>query len=368
MEWLLNTWLVAVAVQVFYYLFFFARLNFVRSSRGLPGFLPPASVIICARNEAKNLLHNLKVVLIQQYPQFEVIVVNDQSTDNTPDVLVDFYQRNKNLKIVNIPAGEKKVLAGKRHALLKGIEAATFDTLVFTDADCRPATTHWLAKLVGSYMEGTGIVIGHAPFEKGTGFTSLLARYENFMTALQSFGFAKAGIPYMGIGRNLSYRKSIFTAHRQQLNVTSTLSGDDDLLVNKAATAANTEVCMDKDAFTYSPPKQDFAGWIQQKKRHLRAGFHYRLHHRLLLFLFALSLLVFYAGFAALLAAGCYIKWMVVIFVSALALRMAVTFRLHNKLATRDLKFSSLLLDPLYAGYLLIVFFLLLLQPKDKWT
>ncbi|HLP20258.1 MAG TPA: glycosyltransferase, partial [Chitinophagales bacterium] len=136
-----------VVVQCLYYILVFARLNFVRPFNGMPEFLPPASIVICAKNEAENLKRYLKVVLIQQYKQYEVIVVNDQSTDNTIDVLVDYYMRNTNLKIVNITPEEKKPYEGKKYALQRGIDIATFDTIVVTDADCRPATTMWLAKM-----------------------------------------------------------------------------------------------------------------------------------------------------------------------------------------------------------------------------
>ncbi|MBL0310003.1 MAG: glycosyltransferase [Bacteroidetes bacterium] len=149
-------------LQLAYYLLVFSRLNFVRGFRTLPEMLPPVSVVICAKNEAKNLMRNLKIILIQQYKQFEVIVVDDQSDDETIDVLVDFYKRNENMKIVHIEKETKKTIAGKKYALMKGIEVATYDTIVVTDADCRPATTHWLAKMMGTYMHGTQIVLGHS--------------------------------------------------------------------------------------------------------------------------------------------------------------------------------------------------------------
>ena len=362
----LKIFIACIATQALYYVVVFARLNFLRPFKSLPEFLPPVSVVICAKNEAQNLLRNLKIVLIQQYKQFEVIVVNDQSEDNTADVLVEYYLRNKNLKIVNIDKNEQKPYAGKKYALLKGVEATTFDTIVVTDADCRPATTHWLAKMVGSYMDDTKIVLGHSPYEKASGFLNKLIRYENFVTALQYFGFAKAGLPYMGVGRNLSYKKELlksFDGFEKDKNI---LTGDDDLLINKVASAKNTEVCAE-ETFMYTRPETSFAAWLNQKKRHLRSGFRYKFIHQLLLFLFALSNFAFYVLFVVLLAKGTMLKLTLMLFFGLLILKLLLTFRVYKKLASQDLLFLSPILDVSYTAYLVIIFLLLLLKPKDSW-
>ncbi len=356
------------ALQCLYYLLVFARLNFVRPFKGLPEFLPPASVIICAKNEAQNLAQYLKVVLIQQYKQYEVIVVNDQSTDNTIDVLVEFYLRNKNLKLVNVAPGEDKTNSGKKYALQKGIAAATFDTIVVTDADCRPATTIWLAKMVGAYMQNTKVVLGHSPFEKQPGFLNKLIRYENFITALQYFGFAQSGMPYMGVGRNLSYKKDLFKAFASSGKQKEIPTGDDDLLVNAVATGKNTEVCIDKDTFIYTKPQTTFTAWLNQKRRHLRSGFRYKIHHAALLFLFALSSFLFYGLFVLLLVKTILLPWVLGAFIATLLLKFAVTYRIYSKLGSEDLRFLSPVLDIAYTFYLLVIFFLLLLKPKNSWT
>lgn len=364
----LKIFVACAAIQCLYYVVVFARLNFVRPFSGLPEFLPPASVVICAKNEAENLSQYLKVVLIQQYKQYEVIVVNDQSTDNTVDVLVEYYKRNKNFKIVNINPNEAKTYAGKKYALMKGIEAATFDTIVVTDADCRPATTHWLAKVVGAYMNETKVVLAHSPYEKQPGFLNKLIRYENFITAIQYFGFAKIGLPYMGVGRNLSYKKDLFQNFKGFDKAKNILTGDDDLLVNAVATAKNTELCVDKDAFVYTKAQTSFTAWLNQKRRHLRSGFKYKIHHQLLLFLFTLSSFSFYALFVFLLVKMVMLKFVIAIFAGTLLLKFISTFSVYTKLGSADLRFLSPVLDIVYTVYLLVIFFLLLLKPKNSWT
>lgn len=363
----LMIFLVCAGLQLCYYLFFFFRLNFVRGFSGVPTHLPPASIVICAKNEAQNLINNLKVVLIQQYPQFEVIVVNDQSTDNTLDVLIEYYRRNPTMKLVNIPPDAKKEYAGKKHALLKGVEVATFDHIVVTDADCRPQTTYWLAKLVGAYMNETKVVLGHSPYEKSKGLLNSLVRYENYMTALQYFGFAKAGLPYMGVGRNMSYKKDVLKGFKGYEKNKDLITGDDDLLINAVATGKNTEVCIDKDAFMLTKAPGTFGEWLNQKRRHLRSGFKYKLHHQLLLFVFALSNLLFYGTFIFLLAQGVMWHVPVGVFVATLLLKWLITFNVFKKLGVNDLKWTQPVLDVIYVFYLVIIFFLLLLKPKDNW-
>ncbi len=367
MDIVFKIFLACAAIQLLYYLLVFLRLNFVRPIKGIAEILPPVSVIICAKNEALNLQQFLKIVLIQQYKQFEVIVVNDQSDDNTIDVLVEYYKRNKNLKIIDIPKNATKPYGGKKYALMKGLEAAAFETIVVTDADCRPATTQWLATLAGTYLEETQIVLGHSPYEERPGFLNKLIRYENFMTAVQYFGFAKAGLPYMGVGRNMSYKKSLvkgFTGFDKAKNI---LTGDDDLFVNAVANGGNTELCIDKAAFMWTEPETTLKGWLNQKKRHLRSGFSYKFIHRLLLFMFALSNFAFYATFIALIAKVILLKPILAVFLSLVLLKLIMTFRLYKKLGMENLRFISPILDVTYSGYLLIIFLLLLLKPKDSW-
>jgi cellulose synthase/poly-beta-1,6-N-acetylglucosamine synthase-like glycosyltransferase len=364
---ILKIYLACAVVQALYYLVVFFRLNFVRPFRSVPELLPGVSVVICAKNEARNLLRNLKIVLIQQYKQFEVIVVNDQSTDNSIDVLVDFYIRNENLKIVNIYPGEKKTYAGKKYALLKGIEAASFKTIVVTDADCRPASTHWLSGMMNTYLQDTEIVLGYSPFEKRSGFLNKLIRYENFVSALQYFGFAKLGLPYMGVGRNLSYKKALFDSLNGFEKNKDLPTGDDDLFINVAANARNTEICMDKEAFTYTQPEETWQAWLNQKRRHLRAGFRYKFAHRVLLFLFALSGFAFYLLLPFVLLNAHSFKLAAWILIFLLLLKFVVTFRIFKKSGGEDLRLLSPALDVVYYVYLLIIFLLLLLKPKDSW-
>jgi len=296
-----------------------------------------------------------------------VVVVNDQSTDATIDVLVEYYKRNRNLKIVNIATDEVKHLPGKKYALAKGIAAASFDTIVVTDADCRPATTHWLSKLVTTYMEETQVVLGHSPFEVRAGWLNLLARYENCMTAMQYFGLAKLGMPYMGVGRNMSYKKELFAGFDGYEKRKDLLSGDDDLLVNKMAKGSTTEICLDKDTFMYTNAKPTCREWLAQKKRHLRSGFAYKFHHQLVLFLFAISKLFYYTLLPAIFFTTFPHSLTAAVVLAVCTVMLVATLTTYKKLGSADLWRLAPLLDVFYTVYLVLIFLLLLFQPKDKW-
>ncbi len=234
--------------------------------------LPPISVIICSKNEAVNLKQYLPQVLSQQYPHFEVVVVNDASTDETLNVLSDFQKKHAHLKVVTILQAEKTTMGGKRQALQRGIEQAQHNYLLLTDADCYPSSNRWIELMAKHFANGKQIVLGYGPYFSEKGWLNKVVGYETLHTALRYLSCALAGMPYMGVGRNLAYTKQLFYESGGFDGQSHLTSGDDDLLVNKAATAKNTAIEVHRDAFCYSPPPANWSAWYRQKARHLGAG------------------------------------------------------------------------------------------------
>lgn len=270
----------------------------------LPNPDPPVSIVICARNEAANLRRNLPAVLAQQYAgEWEIIVVDDASEDETAVVLRLFEDTCPRLRVVSV--FEKKQV-GKKHALSLGIEAAKHEHLLLTDADCVPASVYWLAHMATALCEKqeTELVLGYGPVFRAPGFLNGWIRFETAHTAIQYFSLALAGMPYMGVGRNLAFRKRAydraggFSAH---LDLPS---GDDDLLVNAVAARANTAICRHPGAFVYSEGKKTWRAWMRQKRRHLAAGPRYRLLHRVILTMISLSHSLHFFLLVVLLSAG----------------------------------------------------------------
>jgi len=355
----------AAVIQVLFYSLVFGKLAYSHEPHYEPDEFPPVSVVICAKNEAENLKKNLKVVMIQNYPTFEVIIVNDQSTDNTVEVIAEYFDRNDNIRLFNIKPGEKP-LPGKKFALKTGIENAQYDIIIVTDADCKPVSAHWLEHLVGNYLSDTDFVLGYAPFYKAPTLLNKISRYENVMTAMQYLSFAKVGMPYMGVGRNMSFRKDLFTGWDQK-NGKNISSGDDDLFVNALAKSRNTELCLHKDAFTYSEAKTTWKEWIRQKTRHVSTSSHYKLLHKFVLFLFALSNFLFYTTFLVLCIKAFTLPLVLLSLVLVLFSKYVVTAKINNKLQQSDLTGWLIIMDPLYVVYLLLIFILTIFRPNPEW-
>ena len=263
---------------------------------------PPLSILIAARNEAANLRAHLPTVLAQAYPgPLEIVLADDASTDDTPAVLAKAARAHPHLRTATVA---EKTAPGKKPALALAIETATHDWLLATDADCAPASPRWAAAMMAARQGDTELVLGYGPYRRRTGWLNAWIRYETLYTAAQYLAAALAGRPYMGVGRNLLYHRRLydraggFTAHAHLAG------GDDDLLVNAAAVAKTTAVCLDPDAWVYSEPKHSWRAYVRQKTRHLSVSHAYKGTDQRWIGLLVASHLVHYAGVAALLASG----------------------------------------------------------------
>lgn len=314
----------------------------------------PLSVIIAARNESKNLQNNLRSILEQDYPDFEVIVVNDCSWDDTQKVLEEMEEQYKHLHVSQL-IEQEKYPTGKKFAVTIGIKAAKNDLLVFTDADCIPSGNQWLRRIQSRFTGSTDIVLGYSPYQKQSGFLNLYIRFETFMTALFYLSSALKKNTFMGVGRNLAYRKDLFFHHKGFANHQHIMSGDDDLFINQAATKNNVAVEISEESFVYSEPKKDFGSWMHQKSRHMTTGKYYKPSHKLMLGIYYSSLFLFYVSLVAALIINLE-TWPIVVGIYALRL---ISQEIIFYLAAKKLKCTSILvslplLDLLYVFYLLI--------------
>jgi len=288
-------------IQLFYFIFFFFRIAFHKEQNVETISLPPLSIIVAARSEEHNLIEFLPYLFEQDYPQFEVVVVNDRSWDDTKEILKAFQLKYSNLHVVNIEEGNHKS-NGKKMAITLGIKGAKYEHLVLTDADCKPISKNWLLNIGKKFQNPeTRLVLGYSPFRKEKGFLNSLIRFDGLWVAMQYLSFAKAGKPYMGVGRNLAYTKEDFFkvgGFRKHYNLKS---GDDDLFVNEIANHKNTSVVLAEDSHVQTLPKTSWAHWIVQKKRHFTTAPFYKFKHRFWLSLWPLSLFFFYVSIILLL-------------------------------------------------------------------
>lgn len=353
-------------IQIFYYLFFFSRLAFFKTAIKNNTQTHPVSVIICARDEAANLAKNLPGSLVQAYSTtHEVIVVNDNSFDDSKYLLEEFERNFKHLKVVELKQ-EAKMIPGKKFPLSVGIKTAKYEIVLLTDADCVPSSEHWIEKIQESYDDSTEIVLGYGAYHKKKGLLNRLIRWETFHTALQYLSYALAGKPYMGVGRNLSYKKAIFFRHKGFSSFNHISSGDDDLFINTAATKNNTKINISPEAFTLSDSPNSWNQWVKQKRRHYSTAKYYKPLHKFLLGIYSLSHFLF---FPLLISAVAFYNWQwsLLVFSIRFIIQLIILYPSMKKLNEKDL-FPFLLLLDIWMFFYYIIFSITLLQkPSASW-
>ena len=344
-------------LQLYFIFFVFTKINYHETPRNKTHKPEGVSVVVCAWNELENLKSLIPLVNNQNYPTFEIIIVDDRSWDGTFDYLsieCVKYQSVRFIKIEETPCH----LSSKKYALTLGIKLAKYNNLLLTDADCRPQSNNWIAGMAECLTTDKEIVLGFSPYFKEKGFLNNLIRYETFNTAVQYLSFAISGMPYMGVGRNLMYRKSIFLKNEGFAKHTNIVGGDDDLFMNDVANANNTAVCLNPETFIYSFPKTTWPTWYRQKSRHLSVSKHYKLQHKINLGGLAISQILTWICFVILVPISSHnplIYWILGIFlfrlISQIIMFVKVNRRLDNTLEIITLPFW----DGIFALYFLIM-------------
>ncbi|WP_347174629.1 glycosyltransferase [Polaribacter uvawellassae] len=284
------------AIQLIYFLCF-SSILFLKEKEKTTKQIP-VSILICAKNEELNLQAFLPSIINQKYTDFEIVLINDASSDNTLEVMESFKELHENIKIVNVKNNEA-FWGNKKYALTLGIKVATNEHLLFTDADCEPVSRLWIQSMVQNFSDKKTIVLGYGKYKAKKSFVNLLVRFETLLTAIQYFSYAKLGSPYMGVGRNLAYTKSEFFKTKGFIKHIQVRSGDDDLFIQEAATKTNTAICLNRKGFTVSNPPITLNEWFRQKRRHVSTSSYYQFKHKVFLGLYFASKLFFY--FSAML-------------------------------------------------------------------
>lgn len=324
-------------------------MNLPAKVAGQNNKIPSVSLVICAKNELENLKKHLSGWLEQNGINYELILVNDASNDGSKEWLDKASATCPYLKVIHLESHEDSLLKGKRKALQIGVEAAHFDYVVFTDADCTPHSNDWLRTMADSFGPKTEIVLGFSPYRKQSGILNLLIRYETLLTALQYLSFARIGLPYMGVGRNIAYKKAILS-EAAFLESNQTTSGDDDLLVAKLATNENVVVQTNQESFVYSIPVNNFSAWLKQKQRHYSTAKYYSWPRKLAVGGFgALNLLFYIAMFTLLFTEFGLLS------VLSLYLLKNATFVILNYKSIRNFKEFGILKNILYLDFVFLI-------------
>ena len=241
------------------------------------GEQPGVSVLVYSHNQAEALARNLPVLLNQNYPKYEVIVLDDNSRDNTQDVLTMMDQRSDILMHTKIDE-KTRAMSHRKLAVLLGTKSAHYDLILMTHAECMPASTDWIGGLVSHFANpGVEVVLGPVVYERRTGFLSSFCQFDLFQRLLLMFGIALSMKAYAGWGQNLAFRKSTFYANRSQgfQRHLKMQPGEDDLFVADVARYGNVAVDFRPQTVMTDQSKPLFINWSIDR---LNRGFTSRLY------------------------------------------------------------------------------------------
>ncbi|MDR2816937.1 MAG: glycosyltransferase [Proteiniphilum sp.] len=287
MEWMLGgALLLCFLIQLFFYLFFYKQPYSYLKKReeiAVPDeALPAISVIVTSKNSAEELEQNLPFIMEQDYPDFEVIVVNRGSTDDTDMVLKAAEQKYSRLYHTYVPM-EADGINEKKLALTLGIKAAKNDFLLFTEAYCRPCSEHWIKEFGKEFTQGKEVILGFSRLEipQKTGLRGFML-YDNLIYHLKFLSMAILHKPFMGIGRNLAYKKELFFKHKGYSSILNLEGGEDDVYVNRIAPPKKTGVALSGESMTETGSVNHFSAWRALKSGYLCSkqyykGFSFRL-------------------------------------------------------------------------------------------
>lgn len=355
----------ATLFQVLFWLGIFRKLAYYEPVKTPSKPEKSLSIVMAARNEAKNIKKNFDRIVNQNYRLPEIIVANDNSTDETEAVLLEYMKKCSYLRIINNVNELKK--GNKKRALANGIRAAKNDWILVTDADCRPASENWAKKMQEAAGGDTEIVLGYAPYDTMPGFLNKFIRFETIFTATQYLSMALMKMPYMGVGRNMLYKKQLFEKTGGFDAHLDVLSGDDDLFVNEVAHRGNVAIQIDPETFVYSCPKTTWGSYYRQKARHLSSSKHYKRRHQIILGLFSMSHFVHYLGGFVLIILNFSTIFVTILYGIRMLILLWLFGRILAKLKDKSLLLSIPLLDATYSLYYLI-FSQALIFNKRKWN
>jgi len=361
---LLAATIVSLGLLLFYYAYFFLKLNTYKES--VSTFSEPISIIVCAKNEFQNLKDKLPAILNQDYPDYEVIVVNDQSVDDTTVLLKEFEKQYPNLVVVTIEKHINK-RPGKKLALTLGIKTAKHEHLILTDADCLPNSKNWAMQMCNNF-NSADIVLGYGGYEKKKGLLNKLIRFDTFNVAQQYLSYTLAGQTYMGVGRNMAYKKSLFFENKGFANHLHIASGDDDLFIQEIATKDNVSIEINEQAHTTSAVIEKWGAWAYQKRRHITTAPLYKTKFKVLLALYPYSQFLFWTTILLLFILKAPVELCTILLGIKIILSYLVNYKGMKALKVMDLYWIHPVYEIVYLCIQGIFVLLNIISKPKKWS
>lgn len=343
-----------ILIQALYYILVFGKVSsFVskkKKQKEEPSeTLPAVSVVIATKNEEFFLKENLGLFLEQDYPEFEVIVVNDASTDDTQYVLKAFSKLYPRLNVVNIVENVNK-FKGRKFPISLGVKAAKHDRIILAGADCVPSGFDWLKSIVGGFSGGKELVLGYVALSNAKSLAGKIMQYDNVTTTMNYMGLGLSGLAYRGNGKNLAFSKNLFFSVGGFTKHYNYTLGEDDIFVSQVATRRNTTVVLSKESVLSCSAKKKYRTWKDEKKRRLSIHKFRGIFPRTLLSTVPLTTFLIYIG--VIISALCAFPYQYLI--AALAIKFIIQTVAYLK-ACRHLNVKAIFLfAPLFELYFLL--------------
>ncbi|HMQ06907.1 MAG TPA: glycosyltransferase [Saprospiraceae bacterium] len=320
-------------------------------------FTPPVSIIVAVKNEEANIGLLIDFLKNQDYPDYEIIIVDDYSTDRTLQLL----KAMNGIRILQPPND----LPGKKLALNTGIQAAHWDYIVLTDGDCYSSSTRWLENMV-SPMDTFDVVLAYAPLQSDGRFAGNFAEYETWITGMMYLSAARAGYPYMGVGRNIAFTKKRFFDVGGYTHQMEYPSGDDDLLVQAMANGENTAGVLSPEVHVYSSAPSDWTSFFKQKRRHISSSFRYKTSHQIILTMFSASHILFYTLLLTFILQGNI--FLLGLWVVKIAIQAGCSWKVSRYWNEMRNWRRIIIFDILFYMYYLIMIFKLWTRKSTTWN
>lgn len=345
--WLKSALIVSILTNLSYWLIIFSKIAKIEQKIDENKLSSPISLIVCIKNGAQ-FLKNIESYLSSLSTQDELLIINDFSSDDTVHILNEI--SDPRMRIENAKIDKR----GKKMALKQGIESSKHQNILLTDIDCVPKNKSWAALMNHALHGNSSIVLGYSPYKKYDGLFNKFVRHETVITAMQYLSYALIGSPYMGVGRNLAYKKELFLASDRFESHSDLASGDDDLFISQVANKNNVSVMIDPNSFVESDPVKTIDAFLKQKTRHISTANRYPIKIQILLTIYALSHILIYV-FAFGLALKGSITFALALLVFRLIVAGYVYSKICKKLLENDLPKWFFILD-----FLQVIYFVLL--------
>ncbi|MDD4067728.1 MAG: glycosyltransferase [Bacteroidales bacterium] len=342
---------IIILFQILYYFIVYGRVAFFKDNKlttdEKQNFCPSVSVVMCVKDDAYNLEKKLPIILEQEYPNFEVVVVNDASKDETEYVLRVLQEIYPNLNVVNLYNNVNGFL-GKKYPLSLGIKSAKNEIILLTESDTMPLNYNWITTMVKGFKQKKDIVLGFTNFEQKPTFLNTLMHYENLTSAMNYLGNAMLNNPFMGQGRNMAYKREFFFETGGFISQYNISVGEDDLFINKNANSKNTSVILNKESMNLASPKEKREEWVIQKKKHFKSMYHFKLKDKIISTLMPFATLLIYVLVALSIVFQFPWQYAILPLVLKYTFQIIVYYKSSKTLATKQVAFLSPLLEVLF--------------------